>query len=33
MADSHPNAPGACPTSSDAVGLPNEHYNLYVLKD
>ena len=32
MADSHPNAPGACPTSSDAVGPTNEHYNPYVLK-
>ena len=33
MADSHPNAPGACPTSSDAVGPTNEHYNPDVLKD
>ena len=32
MADSHPNAPGVCPTSSDAVGPTNEHYNLYILK-
>ena len=32
MADSHPNAPGACPTSSDAMGPTNEHYNPHVLK-
>ena len=32
VAYSHPNAPGACPTSSDSLGPTNEYCNLHVLK-